>query len=161
MRPHGLQPTRLLCPRDFPGKNTGVGCHFLLQEIFPTRGWNLGLPHCRQTLYRLSHQGSLGATQVVKPILYPYPGIRSRRSPTQSTQTERGARGGPSRKTEEPSTKDREARTVCDPKVTTATSGSFQLEIPATLSLQGPSFQVEGATFRSPGQSGSWLLRPR
>ena len=31
LRPHGLQPTRLLCPWDFPGKNTGVGCHFLLQ----------------------------------------------------------------------------------------------------------------------------------
>ena len=30
-RPHGLQPTRLLCPWDFPGKSTGVGCHFLLQ----------------------------------------------------------------------------------------------------------------------------------
>ena len=34
-------------PWDFPGKNTGVGCHFLLQEIFPTQGLNLGLPHCR------------------------------------------------------------------------------------------------------------------
>ena len=32
-RPHGLQPTRLLCPWDFPGKSTGVGCHCLLQEI--------------------------------------------------------------------------------------------------------------------------------
>ena len=31
LRPHGLQPTRLLCPWDFPVKNTGVGCHFLLQ----------------------------------------------------------------------------------------------------------------------------------
>ena len=31
LRPHGLQPTRLLCPWDFPGKNTGVGCHFLNQ----------------------------------------------------------------------------------------------------------------------------------
>ena len=31
LQPHGLQPTRLLCPWDFPGKNTGVGCHFLLQ----------------------------------------------------------------------------------------------------------------------------------
>ena len=31
MRPHGLQPTRLLHPWDFPGKNTGVGCHFFLQ----------------------------------------------------------------------------------------------------------------------------------
>ena len=33
--PHGLLPTRLLCPWHFPGKNTGVGCHVLLQEIFP------------------------------------------------------------------------------------------------------------------------------
>ena len=53
------EPTRFLCPWDFPGKNTGVGCHFLLQEIFPTQGLNLGLPHCRQTLYRLSYQGSI------------------------------------------------------------------------------------------------------
>ena len=40
-----------------PGKSTGVGCRFLLQGIFPTQGWNLGLLHCRQTPYRLSHQG--------------------------------------------------------------------------------------------------------
>ena len=33
-RPHRLQPTKLLCPWDFPGRNTGVGCHFLLQKIF-------------------------------------------------------------------------------------------------------------------------------
>ena len=38
--------------------STGVGCHFLLQGIFPTQGLNPGLPHCRQTLYRLSHQRS-------------------------------------------------------------------------------------------------------
>ena len=31
MQSHGLKPTRLLCPKDSPGKNTGVGCHFLLQ----------------------------------------------------------------------------------------------------------------------------------
>ena len=50
----------LLVPWDFPGKNTGVGCHFLLQGIFPssTQGSNLGLLHCRQTLYCLSHYGS-------------------------------------------------------------------------------------------------------
>ena len=42
--------TRLLCPWDFPGKSTGVGCHFLLQSIFPTQGLNPGLPHCKQTL---------------------------------------------------------------------------------------------------------------
>ena len=48
----------LVYPWNFSGKNTGVGCHFLLQEIFPTQGLNLGLLHCRQTLYHLSHQGS-------------------------------------------------------------------------------------------------------
>ena len=58
---HGLQPTRLVRPWDFPDKNTGVGCHFLLQEIFPTQGLNLGLPHCRQMLYCLSHQEVLKA----------------------------------------------------------------------------------------------------
>ena len=39
-----------------PSKSTGVDCHSLLQEIFPTQGLNLGFPHCRQTLYRLSHR---------------------------------------------------------------------------------------------------------
>ena len=43
---------------DSPGKNTRVGCHALLQGIFPSQGSNPGLPHCRQILYRLSHQGS-------------------------------------------------------------------------------------------------------
>ena len=41
-----------------PGKNTGVSSHSLLQGIFPTQGWNPGLLHCMQILYRLSHQGS-------------------------------------------------------------------------------------------------------
>ena len=43
---------------DSPGKNTGVGCHALLQGIFPTQQSNPDLPHCRQIPYRLSHQGS-------------------------------------------------------------------------------------------------------
>ena len=43
---------------DSPGKNTGVGCHALLQGIFPSQGSNPGLLHCRQILYHLSHQGS-------------------------------------------------------------------------------------------------------
>ena len=51
--------SRLLCPWNSPDKNTGVGCHALFQGIFPTQGSNLGLLHCRQILYRLSHQGSL------------------------------------------------------------------------------------------------------
>ena len=58
LQPHGLQPSRLVCPWDFPGKNTGVDCLSLLQEIFPTQGSNPGLLHCRQILYLLSHQGS-------------------------------------------------------------------------------------------------------
>ena len=53
--PHRLQPARLLCPWDFPGKNTATGCHFLLQGIFPIQGSNPGLLHCRQILYHLSH----------------------------------------------------------------------------------------------------------
>ena len=42
----------------FSRQNTGVGCHFLLQEIFPTQVLNLSLQHYRQMLYSLSHQGS-------------------------------------------------------------------------------------------------------
>ena len=52
----GLQPARLLCPWDSPGKNTGVGCHAFLPGTFPTqdRTW---VPHTiRQILYLLSHQ---------------------------------------------------------------------------------------------------------
>ena len=56
--PHGLLPTRLLCPWDSPGKNTEVGCHALLQEIFLTQGLNSSLLRCRQILYPLSHLGS-------------------------------------------------------------------------------------------------------
>ena len=41
--PHGLQPTRLLYPWDSPGKNTGVGCHYLFQGIFLTQGSKLHL----------------------------------------------------------------------------------------------------------------------
>ena len=49
---------RLLCPWDFPSKNTGVGCHSRLQAIFLTQRLNPGLLRCRQILYRLSHQGN-------------------------------------------------------------------------------------------------------
>ena len=56
-------PNRLLCSWNSPGKNTEVCCHFLLQGIFLTQGWNLGLRHCRQTLYHLSHQGSLSCKE--------------------------------------------------------------------------------------------------
>ena len=58
LRPHGLQPARVLCPWNFSGKNIGVGVHFLLQGIFPTQGLNLGLLcrwHCRWILYHKCH----------------------------------------------------------------------------------------------------------
>ena len=58
LRPHGLQPATPLFPWDSPGKNTGVDCHVVLQGIFPTQGSNSHLLHCREILYRLSHQGS-------------------------------------------------------------------------------------------------------
>ena len=58
LRPHGLEYTRLLCPWDPPGKNTGVGCHFLLQGIFPIQESNRSLLHYRQILYWLSYEGS-------------------------------------------------------------------------------------------------------
>ena len=48
------------CPLNSPGKNTAVCCHSLLQGIIPTQELNLGLPHCRQILYCLSHQESPG-----------------------------------------------------------------------------------------------------
>ena len=44
LRFHGLYPTRFLCPWDFPDKNTGVGCHFLLQGIFMIQRSNPGPP---------------------------------------------------------------------------------------------------------------------
>ena len=53
----GPEPARLLCPWNFPGKNTGVGSHSFLQGIFLTQGSNPGLLHWQQILYCLSHQG--------------------------------------------------------------------------------------------------------
>ena len=48
-RPHGLQPTRLLCPREFPGKNTGVGCHCLLSGELLQEGLCHTLVYCTQS----------------------------------------------------------------------------------------------------------------
>ena len=56
---------------DSPGKNTGMGCHALLQEIFPTQGLNPGLLHCRWILYQLSHQSS---PRILAWLAYPFQG---------------------------------------------------------------------------------------
>ena len=58
LRPCGLQPARLLCPWNSPGKSIGVGCYSLLQGIFLTQGSNSGLLHCKQI------QGSLYIAQL-------------------------------------------------------------------------------------------------
>ena len=58
LQPHGLYPARLLCPWDFPDKNTEMDCYFLHQGIFHTQGSNpLSCISCisRQVLYKLSH----------------------------------------------------------------------------------------------------------
>ena len=64
-----LCPDGLYGPWNSPGQNTGVGSLSLLQEIFPTQGLNPGLPHCRQILYQLSHQGS---PRVLEWVAYPF-----------------------------------------------------------------------------------------
>ena len=56
LRPHELYSTRLLCPWNSPGKNTGVDCHSLFQRIFLTQESNPGLLYHRQILYRLSYR---------------------------------------------------------------------------------------------------------
>ena len=58
------EPARLLCPWDFSGKNTGVGCHFLLQGIFPTQGSN---PHLSSLLHW--QLGSLPLAPLGKPFI--------------------------------------------------------------------------------------------
>ena len=62
LQPHGLQPTRLLCPWDSPGKITGVGCHVLPQGISPTQGSNPSLLHLL-----LWQMGSLPLVPLGKP----------------------------------------------------------------------------------------------
>ena len=64
---------------DSPSKNTGVSFHALLQGIFPTQRLNSGLPHCKQILHHLSHQGSPGILEWVaypSPEALPDPGIK-------------------------------------------------------------------------------------
>ena len=60
---------------DSPDKNTGVSCHVLLQEIFPTQGFNPGLPYCRWILYCLNHQGT---PRILEWVAYPFSSRSSR-----------------------------------------------------------------------------------
>ena len=64
-----LQPQGLRSLWNSPGQNTGVGILSLLQGIFPTQGLNPGLPHSRQILYQLSHNGS---PRILEWAAYPF-----------------------------------------------------------------------------------------
>ena len=65
-----LWPHGLYSPWNSPGQNTAEGSLFLLEGIFPTQGWNPGLPHCRQILYQLSHKAS---PRILEWVAYPSP----------------------------------------------------------------------------------------
>ena len=56
-------------PWNSPGQNTGVGSLSLLQEVFPTQGWNLGFLHCRWILYQLSHKRG---PRILSWVAYPF-----------------------------------------------------------------------------------------
>ena len=58
LQPHGLYLARVLCSRDFPGKNSGVGCHFPWQGIYPIWGLNPCLMNWQRDSLALSHLGS-------------------------------------------------------------------------------------------------------
>ena len=68
----GLGPARLLCPWNSQSKNTGVGSHSLFQGIFLIQGLNLGLLHCTQILYHLSHQGSYNPFNLLLNLICSY-----------------------------------------------------------------------------------------
>ena len=72
LQPHGWEPTRLLCPWGFSRQEYWNRLPFLLQGILLTQGSNSGLPHCRQILYFLSHQGSpTFSTYYMKMMILP------------------------------------------------------------------------------------------
>ena len=68
-----VKPAKLLCPWDSPSKNTAVGCHLLLQEIFPTQELNSRLLHCRQILYQLSYEESLSYYDKCRHLFIQHP----------------------------------------------------------------------------------------
>ena len=72
LRPHGPQPTRLICPWGFPSKSTGVGCHFLFQELLLTQRSTLHLLHWQVDSLSWSHPGSPYVYLTRFQILFPF-----------------------------------------------------------------------------------------
>ena len=75
LRPHELLPARHLCPWGFSRQESWMGCHALLQGIFPTQGLNSGLLHCRRILYCPSYQKS---PRILEWVAYPFSRVSSR-----------------------------------------------------------------------------------
>ena len=72
LQPCGLLPARLLCQWDFPGKNTRLGCQFLIQRLLPTQGLNLYLLHWQWYQWqRTCYSQALGRV----PSIYPQPWV--------------------------------------------------------------------------------------
>ena len=69
---HGLHPARLLGPWGLPCKNTGVGCHFLLQGLFPAQGLNPCLLHGRQILYHSATRETLNLPEQLTKLRKPF-----------------------------------------------------------------------------------------
>ena len=70
LRAYGLWPTRLLCPWDFPGNNTRVGCHFLLLGIFSDPGIKLASPALAGKFFTTESPGNSLLCHTVSKILY-------------------------------------------------------------------------------------------
>ena len=81
-------PPRLSVYGIFPGKNTGVSCHFLLQEIFLTQGPNPGLPHWQADYFPLSHQEGLNKYKENETKDLTYSGAKQTK--TLETEAEKG-----------------------------------------------------------------------
>ena len=71
LQPHGVKPARLLCPWDFPGNNTGIRCHFLLQGTFLTQGLNTHLLHWQEDFLPLVSPGMLRVIMLLWKLTIP------------------------------------------------------------------------------------------
>ena len=78
-----LYPAILLCPCDFLGKNTGVGCHFLLQGTFPTQGLNLRLLYWQASSSSLSQQESPSHSSIAQTKITEYRWWKEMLEPTE------------------------------------------------------------------------------